>query len=163
MSVLARRIRVPGLAADFHVPRGWPTPTDRWIRENLFWRPPRGWTPRRGLRGAPAGWNYWLPNPHWKATSAVHYRRIAPWMRAAAWLGLAGLVVTAISSFLGFPMPLVALGPIIVFAALTCVVVHTVLSTRLNRRILGELEAVAERRRTERLTREYQQYLRATA
>ena len=50
-----RRIRVSGVRGDFLTPRGWPTPTDQWIRANTFWQPPEGWVPLPGLKPAPKG------------------------------------------------------------------------------------------------------------
>jgi hypothetical protein len=163
LSVLAQRIRLPGLAADFHVPRGWPTPTDRWVRENLFWQPPHAWTPRPGLKAAPAAWRFWLPNDNWRATSSRHYRTVTVWLKASSWLGLGFLVVSTISALLGFPTGLRVLAILTVLACAVCVATHEVLRRRMTRRVLEALEAVAERERTQRLTREYQQYLRATA
>lgn len=163
MGVLAKRIRVLGLAADFRVPRGWPTPTDRWIRDNVFWQPPPGWTPRQGVVPAPANWRYWLPNETWKATSARHFRPISVWLHTSEWLALAFIALATISAFLDYPLILRVSGIAIAIAAAFCLVVYLVRRDRMTRRVLEALHVVADRERRQRLTRGYQQYLRAAS
>nr|WP_274636519.1 hypothetical protein [Microbacterium bovistercoris] len=163
MTGRARRIRVPGVAADFRVPPGWTTPTDQWIRENAFWRPPAEWTPRDGLPLAPADWVFWLPNTHWYATGTSMYRGVMRWQTSAAWLALASILVTTASAFLSaFPLVRLA-GTALGAAMLACLIVYTVLRARTTRRLFRQLESEADRRRSQRLTREYQRYLVTSA
>jgi hypothetical protein len=77
------RARVPGVPVDFRVPRGWPTPNDRWVRENAMWVPPPGWTPLPGLRPAPAGWRFWRPNRLWPIVARTHLKRSRTWWAVA--------------------------------------------------------------------------------
>ncbi len=156
-----RVIRVPGVGGDFLVPRGWPQPTDRWIRENLYWQPPAGWVPQPGLRPAPAHWRYWRPNPLWYQMSAPLFRGIAPWRTAGLtflWVWLAMAVAVLV-------LPLTAvqtlLGTIATFGALVTFIVHRTLRHRRMRTALVRIRIEAETQRTGRLIREYQAYLSA--
>ncbi len=157
-----RRIRVAGVPADFRVPRGWPSPTDKWVRENVFWQPPPGWAPLSDLRPAPVDWVYWTPNPLLPRIAARPFRAIAGWMRMSNVLALAFLVALAGAAVTGHPA-LRTLGTCFAAAAVVCVLVHESLRARTTRRLVIEFALVAERGRSERLTKEYQRYLTAAA
>lgn len=155
----SRRIRIRGVAADFRVPRGWPTPTERWIRENVFWTPPEAWMPRPDLSPAPIGWNFWLPNKHWYAITARMYRGLNRWLHVAAWLFVLRVVVGTVVAFIGSSPLTQAIGVSFGLAAIVCVVTHSILRARMTRRLLRGAEELAARQRSERLVREYQHYL----
>ncbi len=157
-----RRIRVEGVPADFRVPRGWPTPTDKWVRENVFWQPPPGWAPLSDLRPAPVDWVYWTPNPLIAHVAARSFRAVAGWMRMSNVLAVAFLVTIAGAAMTGQPA-LRMLGLGFAFASIVCVVVHHALHARITRRLVIEYAIVADRGRTERLTKDYQRYLTAAA
>lgn len=92
------RARVPGVPADFRVPRGWPTPNDQWVRENALWIPPPGWTPLPGLRPAPAGWRYWRPNRLWPIVARTHLSRSRTWWAVADGMLLLTLVCSVLAA-----------------------------------------------------------------
>lgn len=163
MGMHTRRVRVPGVPADFRVPSGWPTPIDRWVQDNAFWQPPPGWTPRPGLRPAPDRWRYWSPNPAWRAAMAPVLRSIRPWAQAAGVLGAVWLVVLLIALWAGpSPVTVVAGGSLGV-GAIACLVVYILFRDSLVRRVMAEAAIVAERERRARMMLEYQRYLRAVS
>jgi hypothetical protein len=94
--------------ADFRVPRGWPTPTDKWVRDNAFWQPAAGWSPPEAAAAAPDGWEFWTPNKLWWQTTGAYYRSIAIWGRLSNWLGYLFVVALIGSAFLG-PSPMLRL------------------------------------------------------
>ena len=157
---MTRRIRVGGVPADFRVPRGWPVPTDRWVRTNALWIPPVGWTPLPGLEPAPRNWRYWSPNPLWHKTRGHVYRVPRMWghvggiallgSAATRWWAHAAQVPDAVVTSLGI------LSTTVVFASLIGYIsTHRSATHRaLVRHAIGAAEG-----RTERLTREYQRYL----
>lgn len=158
----AKRIRVPGVPADFRVPPGWPVPTDRWIRENALWHPPNGWAPLPNIAPAPAQWRFWVPNELGRRVMGRRFRSIA-WMAglasAGGYLFLALVILGAVLDVT--ELRLVAWG--IGLGAVTLLVAHESVTSRRSARLLAEMTALAERGREERLKREYQHYLRATA
>ncbi len=163
MGMHARRVRVPGVPADFRVPAGWPTPTDRWLRDNAFWQPPPGWTPRPTLRPAPSHWRYWSPNPAWRTAIAPVFRSILPWAQAARALGAIWLLLFLVALWVGLPPVATAVGGMAAVGAVACLVVYVILRSRLVRSVLAEAAIVAERERRERMMLEYQRYLRAVS
>ncbi len=157
------RIRVAGVPADFRVPRGWPTPTDRWVRDNAFWLPPADWSPTPSTPAAPEGWEFWAPNKLWWQTTGAHYRSIAIWGRLSNWLALVFLATLIAAAFIG-PSPLLALVRFsAALASITLLIIHESLKARLTKKLLARFAVVAQRGRQERLTREYQRYLTALA
>lgn len=154
-----RRIRVAGVSADFRVPRGWPTPTDGWVRSNVFWQPPPGWTPRPDLPRASLDWRFWVPNEQWKAMSASRYRSATRWLYTAGAVALLHLAVRAgLASAVLPDTATLALLPL-ALAAVACLVMFGLARRRATKHLLTELAVLAERKRAERLTREYQHYL----
>lgn len=152
-----------GVPADFRVPRGWPTPTDKWIRENAFWQPPPGWSPTPTATAAPDGWEFWTPNKLWWQTTGASYQSITLWGRLSNWLGYLFLVTLIGSAFIG-PSPMLRLvGYSAALASIALLIVHESLKARLSKRLLAQFAVVAQRGRQERLTREYQRYLTAMA
>jgi hypothetical protein len=152
---------VPGVPADFRLPRGWPTPTDKWVRENAFWQPPPGWTPVAGARAAPEDWSYWVPNTLWTRVAAPRSGSIAPFVRIANWLVIVYIAARVAGLFLGNPPALAAIALIPMIGAIVCFVTYGVLRRRLTRQLMVEFAVLAQRGRTERLTKEYQRYLTA--
>ncbi len=154
-----RRIRVARVHADFMTPRGWPTPTDAWIRANVFWQPPAGWTPVPGLRPAPDGWRFWAPIPEWGRTAAGFLRPVMVWTRLGNWSLIGALVFSIASALLGEPD--LRWGSVACFAV-TGVSLVIFMATYVRRRRLLYARAVeaAEVQRAARLTRAYQSYLR---
>ena len=158
LRMFARRVRVPGVPVDFRVPVGWPTPTDRWVQDNAFWRPSPGWTPRPGLQPAPKGWRYWSPNPGWRNATTPVYRSIRPWARASAIVGALSLIVVVLSLFAEISGVAQALGWTFGVVAATSVAIYGMLRRRLTRVLMVEAAAVAEQARWQRMVREYQRY-----
>ncbi len=160
------KVRIPGLAADFRVPRSWPAPTDSWLRRNAFWQPPDGWVPIPGLPPAPAGWAFWQPNQQWERSNPELYRRANRWLRAANVLGWAMLAAFAIRipfALIGNAAMLWPLGVAwvtLAVAALACLIVREVLRVRATRAAMIQVAQLAAAERERRLVREYQQYLR---
>ncbi len=155
---MARTIRVAGVPADFRVPRGWPVPTDRWIRTNAFWVPPDDWTPTTYLRPAPRGWRFWQPNPLWTQSQAQLYRRARIWIYAGFTLMLVGVVLRVVGSVVRDDA--FALVSLTLFAAaLACYITYAVVWARITRRTLHRFAEIAEDSRRQYLTREYQRYL----
>ena len=154
-----RKVRVPGVPADFRVPPGWPTPTDRWVRANAFWQPPAGWVPLPDTRPAPDGWRYWDPNPEWDRRYAANYRDIAVWGRVPNVLAVVWLLIVVASFFAPEVAALAILGWLALLAAFGCLIVHEVLRRRITQRALSYLAGVAADARGKNLIREYQRYL----
>lgn len=157
-----RRIRVAGVRGDFLTPRGWPTPTDDWIRENAFWQPPVGWTPLPGLKPAPAGWQFWTTNPTWDAAATAWYAPIRGWYRAfmiassACWPAFIAAAVFHINAL--------RLAAFVFFLiGFLCLVAYEVRKRRMTAEMFLRVTTGATRRRDERLVREYQSYLRDAA
>jgi hypothetical protein len=160
--VSPRRIRVAGVTADFRVPRGWPTPTDRWVRENAFWQPPTGWAPIDGLRPAPPGWQFWQPNPAWRGVAGRYLEPARMWMRASTWFAAASVVVGLATLLLpvnGIPVAPSGWLTVLVACAFLCAIVALGVRRRLMSRALTALTDMAEQSRTERLVKAYQRYL----
>jgi hypothetical protein len=154
-----RKVRVPGVPADFRVPPGWPTPTDRWVRANTFWQPPAGWAPLPDTPAAPDGWRYWDPNPEWDRRYAANYRHIAVWGRVPNVLAVVWLLLVVASFFAPEVVAFALLGWLALLAAFGCLVVHEVLRRRITKRALTYLAGVAADARGKNLIREYQRYL----
>ncbi|WEK13886.1 MAG: hypothetical protein P0Y48_01350 [Candidatus Microbacterium phytovorans] len=155
---MARTIRVAGVPADFRVPRGWPVPTDRWIRTNAFWVPPADWTPTTHLRPAPRGWRFWQPNPLWSQSQAQLYRRARIWLYAGFTLMLLGVgsrILGSVTRDDAFALLSFAL----LGVALASYIVHAVVWARITRGTLQRFAEIAEESRRRYLTREYQRYL----
>ena len=153
-----RRIRVAGVRGDFLVPRGWPTPTDHWIRVNTFWQPPRDWTPLPGLKPAPAGWQFWVPNKTWDLAAAKYYRPLQAWMRASNIAGVACLAALIGATLLHTPiLRLAAL--LFLLIGIICLMVLRLKWRSMTAQLLAHATRGAERARNERLAREYQRYL----
>ncbi|WP_243073795.1 hypothetical protein [Microbacterium sp. SS28] len=157
------RIRVAVVPADFRLPRGWPTPTDKWVRDNAFWQPPADWSPTQAGAAAPDGWEFWRPNKLWWQTTGAYYRSIAIWGRLSNWLGYLFLVMLIASAFLGSSPMLRLVGFSAGLASIALLIVHEVLKARLTERLFAQFAVVAQRGLQERLTREYQRYLTAMA
>jgi hypothetical protein len=153
-------IRVQAVGGDFRVPRGWPQPTDQWIRENLFWQPPDGWVPREGLRPAPAGWEFWRPNPLWERLSAGMFRKARRWLHAANTFLLLSIVLAAGRFLLPTDMVLGPLSGVAFVLSVACSVGWLIAKHRITRQILIRIRRAAEDERKKRLVREYQSYLR---
>lgn len=155
----ARRIRVAGVRGDFRTPRGWPTPTDEWIRHNAFWQPPPGWTPKPGLKPAPADWQFWTTNDTWDAAATKYYEPIQGWMNSFYIAGATSTVIF-ISNFFFLRLHFLPLFACIIFAiAFICLVVFEVRKRRMNAELFVHATRGAEKARNERLAREYQRYL----
>lgn len=150
---------MPGVPADFRVPPGWPTPTDRWVRANTFWQPPAGWVPLPDTRPAPGGWRYWDPNPEWDRRYAANYRDIAVWGWVPNVLAVVWLLIVVASFFAPEVAALAILGWLALLAAFGCLIVHEVLRRRITQRALTYLAGVAADARGKNLIREYQRYL----
>lgn len=159
----ARRIRVNGVPADFRVPRGWPTPTDKWVRENAFWRPPPGWTPRPSLRAAPDSWVYWVPNNLWSQVTGNYFRSIAVWARISTVLALVYLVTMIAGPLIGYSPLLRGVGFAAAAISVMLLVVHAAMKARMSKRLLTRFAIDAQLIRHDRLVREYQRYLVAVA
>ena len=157
----SKRIRVPGVPADFCVPPGWPSPTDKWIRDNALWQPPAGWTPVPNAAAAPPEWRYWVPNRLWSQTTGAYYRSIAIWARLSNWSAALWLVAFAASAFFGFSPMLRIIGLSAVAASVALFIVHESLKVRISKKLLAQFAIVAQHGRQQRLTREYQRYLTA--
>ena len=155
----ARRIRVHGVHADFITPRGWPTPTDAWIRANGFWQPPADWAPLPGLRSAPEGWRFWALNTEGERASASLLRPVTVWSRLGTWAVLGFLSFGLLSALLHEPM--LRWGSVASAIAVTTSLVIT-LSTYVKRRrfLRAKLAEAGAEQRAERLTKAYQSYLR---
>lgn len=153
-----RRIRVPGVRGDFLTPRGWPTPTDRWIRANTFWQPPEGWTPVPGLKPAPKGWRFWATNKAWEIAARKYYAPLQGWMRSFNMASFACTATLVTAALVRLPMLRVAA---LAFAliAITCLIVFEVKKRRMTAELLAHVTNGAERARNEWLAREYQNYL----
>lgn len=156
--MIARRIRVAGVRGDFRTPRGWPTPTDDWIRGNAFWQPPQGWTPTPGLKPAPADWQFWTTNPTWDVAASKYYAPLQGWMNSFHIAAATSAIILISNFFLRLPyLPMIAAA---VFAvAFACLVVFSARKRKMTAELLGHATRGAERARGERLAREYQRYL----
>ena len=155
---MARTVRVAGVPGDFRVPRGWPTPTDRWIRANAFWVPPTGWTPTPGLRPAPAGWRFWRANPLWLRSKGHLYSRVNMLSRSGGVAVVVAIAARIASSLTG--LEALAIVSLVAWCAgLVSYVAYFVLYVRITRRALREFAQLAEASRHQHLTREYQRYL----
>lgn len=146
------------MRGDFLTPRGWPTPTDTWIRANTFWQPPEGWTPAPGLKPAPKGWRFWTTNKTWDIAARKYYAPLRGWVRAS---NIAGIVCTAtfVTAFL-MHLPILRVAAIsFALIAFICLAVHEVKKRRMTTELLAHVTTGAERARNERLAREYQRYL----
>ena len=120
-----RRIRVAGVRGDFLTPRGWPAPTDQWIRANTFWQPPADWTPLPGLKPAPKGWQFWTTNRTWDIAAATYYAPLQGWMRASNIAGFA-CIVTFTAAF-GLQLPMLRLAVMLFFLiGIVCLIVFRV-------------------------------------
>ncbi|MGN6221891.1 MAG: hypothetical protein ACTHNQ_20520 [Microbacterium sp.] len=157
----SKRIRVPGVPADFRVPPGWPSPTDKWIRDNALWQPPEGWTPVPSVAAAPSEWRYWVPNKLWVQTTGAYYASIAIWARLSNWCAALWLVAFVGAAFLGFSPMLRIVAWSAAAASLGFLIVHESLKARMSKTLLAEFAVVAQHGRQQRLTREYQRYLTA--
>jgi hypothetical protein len=157
---MTRRIRVAGVPADFRVPPGWPTPTDRWIRTNAFWVPPVDWTPLPGLKPAPRSWTYWSPNPLWRKTRSAAYRAHRIFARVTGILLLVVLAAGWAARAADAPAPaLVSLAIVGLTLALAGLIGYLATYTFATDRALAHHALLAAEGRTQRLTREYQRYL----
>jgi len=145
------------------VPRGWPIPTDRWVRVNTFWQPPAGWVPLPDTPPAPEGWRFWEPNPEWDRRYAANYRDIAVWGRVPNVLAVVWLLIVVAGFFAPEVVGLAIAGWLVLVAAFGCLIVHEVLRRRLTNRGLAQLAGVAAEARGKYLIREYQRYLMGTA
>jgi hypothetical protein len=145
------------------VPPGWPTPTDKWIRDNAFWQPPTGWTPIEKVRAAPEGWQFWTTNKLWQRSIGDRLRSVVILRRIANWLALIWLATLVAAFLLDYPPLLRLVGFAAALSAFGLVVVSEVLRARKSKRLIAEFAVVAERGRRDRLTREYQRYLTAMA
>lgn len=157
---MARRIRVAGVPADFRVPRGWPTPTDRWIRTNAFWVPPVDWAPMPGIPPAPAHWTFWVPNRLWDKTRGAVYGPLRRWSRLM-FVALALQVLLRVWVVTSHP-PLSVTSPVssaLAVAMMTGLIGYLIHHRRLTQRALAQHAILAAEGRTQRLTREYQRYL----
>lgn len=152
-----------GVPADFRVPRTWPTPTDKWVRENALWIPSPDWTPAPGADAAPIDWRFWVPNKLWSQTIGNNFRSIAVWGRIANWLALVWVVALIAGPFLGYPPVIRMIGISAALVSFACLVVHETLKARKTKRLLLEFAIIAHHGRHDRLTREYQRYLTAVA
>lgn len=157
---MSRRIRVAGVPADFRVPRGWPTPTDRWIRTNAFWVPPLGWTPLPDLKPAPRHWTYWSPNPLWHKTRGAAYRGLRVWSRLT-WIVLLGSAAAGWwARTVQAPAPVTTSLSILTATLIVVSLIGYIATYRsATSRALAQHAVVAAEGRTKRLTREYQRYL----
>lgn len=157
---MARRIRVAGVPADFRVPRGWPTPTDRWIRTNAFWVPPADWTPVPGMRPAPANWTFWVPNRLWEQTREAVYHPLRVWNRLITAAVALHLLLGAWRILGDLPSLIASFAPPLLFTAIIIGFVgYLTHRRRLTQRALARHAILAAEGRTQRLTREYQRYL----
>lgn len=153
-----RRIRVSGARADFVTPRGWPTPTDQWVRSNVFWQPPDGWTPLTGLRPAPANWRFWVPNKEWEAAGEQYFRPATNWWRAANYAA-AGFIAANLAAWMLQIPTLRWAGIACAAVGVACLIAFSVKKRRLSRVLFAKTTEAAARLRTERMTRAYQRYL----
>lgn len=153
-----RRIRVAGVRGDFLTPRGWPTPTDEWIRANAFWQPPEGWVPRPGLKPAPQGWRFWTTNKTWETAAVKYYAPLQGWMRASNIAAVAAIAgwVGSIALQLGL-LRLAAFAFFLI--GFICLMVFRAKKRRMTATLFSHVTVGAEHGRAERLTREYQRYL----
>jgi hypothetical protein len=158
----SRRIHVEGVPADLLIPRGWPIPTDKWVRDNALWNPPPGWTPVPNASPAPAEWSFWTTNKLWWQITGAHFQPIRILLRLSNWLSLAGIALLVAGALLDSP-GLRAVGVVVMVASLALGITHEVLKARMAKTLLAKFAVVAERGRRERLTREYQRYLTAMA
>jgi hypothetical protein len=156
---VTKRVRVPGVPVDFRVPRGWPTPTDRWIRENALWSPPAGWTPLPGVAPAPANWSFWMPNELWHAYTSDFYGPIRKWNRTANGLGVLWIAATAAGIVFPASLAFHALAIAALVAGVSFALTYQALSARTTRAVLANLAIIADEERAKRLTRAYQLYL----
>lgn len=152
-----------GVPADFRVPRGWATPTDRWVRDNAFWIPPAGWSPTPSTPAAPDRWEFWAPNKLWWQTTGAYYQSIAIWGRLSNWLALVFLATLIGAVFIGTSPLLTMVRLSAALASITLLIIHESLKARLTRKLLAQFAVHAQHGRQERLTREYQRYLTAIA
>lgn len=157
---MARRIRVAGVPADLRVPRGWPAPTDRWIRTNAFWVPPADWTPMPGVRPAPANWTFWVPNRLWEQTREAVYRPLRVWNRVV----IAGVALSILLRvWVAMTVPPTGVTTLIWVVWLLAMIIgfvgYITHRRRLTQRALARHAILAAEGRTQRLTREYQRYL----
>lgn len=156
--VTPRRIRVAGARGDFLTPRGWPTPTDQWIRANTFWQPPEGWTPTPGLKPAPKGWRFWTTNKTWDVAATKYYAPLQAWMRASNIAGVACIMALVGAALLHLPLLRLA-AMLFLLIGLVCLIVFRARRKRMTTELLTHVTKGAERARNERLAREYQRYL----
>ena len=153
-----RRIRVAGVRGDFLTPRGWPTPTDQWIRANTFWQPPAGWTPLHGLKPAPKGWRFWATNKTWDVAAAKYYAPLHAWMRASNIAGVACILALVAAALLALPLLRLA-AMLFLLIGVICLIVFRVRRRRMTAELFAHVTRGAERARDERLARDYQRYL----
>ncbi len=156
--VTPRRIRVAGVRGDFLTPRGWPTPTDQWIRANTFWQPPEGWTPAPGLKPAPKGWRFWTPNKTWDIAARKYYAPLQGWMRASNIAAVACAVALVGATVLQLTILTLA-AMLFLVIGLVCLIVFRARRKRMTSELLAHVTTGAERARNERLAREYQRYI----
>jgi hypothetical protein len=112
---------------------------------------------------APPNWRFWQPNPLWWKSPLSSFPSIALLPRLAnllawVWIGLAVASVVLDLDPAVRPIAFVA-----GFASLALTVISEILKARKSRERIQEFAVVAQRARTERLTREYQRYLTAMA
>lgn len=158
----SRRVHVEGVPADMLIPRGWPIPTDKWVRDNALWHPPPGWSPGPNVEPAPANWNFWTPNKLWWQITPAHFQSIRILQRVSNWLVPIWLLSMVGAGLLDSPaLRAVAITAMIV--ALALAIIHEVLKGRMSKALIAKFAIVAQRGRQERLTREYQRYLTAMA
>ncbi len=159
----SKRARVPGLPADFRVPRGWPTPTDRWLRENALWVPPAGWAPLPDTPPAPVGWRFWSPNKLWRVIAGQYYTGIAWMRRTANWLGVLWIVAAVAAAVVHGSLLFSGIAAIALLAGVVLEIRFRVRVHRITVALLAGFAVVADRERTARLTTAYQSYLRDAA
>jgi hypothetical protein len=133
------------------------------VRDNAFWQPPPGWTPRPALRAAPNHWRYWSPNPAWRTAAAPVLRSIRPWAQAASALGAVWVFFLLVPLWADLSPVSIVVGAMAAVGAVACLVVYVVLRGRLVHRVFAEAAIFAERERRERMMIEYQRYRRAVS
>ena len=91
------------------------------------------------------------------------FRSIRPWAQAASALATVWLILLLVALWVGLPPVAIAVGGMAAVGVVVCLVVYSILRSRLVRRVFTEAAIVAERERRERMTLEYQRYLRAVS
>lgn len=114
-----------------------------------------------GLAAAPSQWRYWVPNKLWAQTTGAYYASIAVWTRLSNWCAAVWLVALVGAAFFGVSPMLRIVAWSAAAASLALLIVHESLKARMSKRLLAQFAVVAQRGRQQRLTREYQRYLRA--